>query len=302
MKRGLLAVLVVPFVAACGSAPTVVAARVTPDVGRGKTVTVKVQDRPFQLHVPSGYDPAAKVPLVILLHGFRANGAIQEAYFKLTAESDRHGFLYATPDGTKNRNGDRFWNATAACCDFERTGVDDSAYLHRLIEAVKSQYPVDPKRVYFVGHSNGAFMAYRMACEHSTEITAIVSLAGAADNDASRCTPERPVSILEIHGTSDRTIRYDGGANVGNPYPSVATTLAGWRRHNGCGDRADTSAPPMDLDGGLSGNDTTVTAYVTGCRNATRVELWSIKNGGHIPAFTPNFAPAVVAFLLARTA
>jgi membrane protein implicated in regulation of membrane protease activity len=57
--------------------------------------------------------------------------------------------------------------------------VDDSTYLHRLLDAVKSAYRVDPTRVYFVGHSNGGFMAYRMACEHATEITAIVSLAGA---------------------------------------------------------------------------------------------------------------------------
>jgi polyhydroxybutyrate depolymerase len=293
--------LVVPLLVACGSTPAVVAARITPVGGSGKTVTVKVKDRPFQLHVPRGYDPATKAPLVVLLHGFRASGLIQEAYFKLTAESDRRGFLYAVPDGTKNRNGDRFWNATDACCDFQRTGVDDSAYLHQLIEAVKSSYSVDAKRVYFVGHSNGAFMAYRMACEHSTEITAIVSLAGAADNDAARCRPDRPVSVLEIHGTGDRTIRYDGGANAGNPYPSVATTLAGWRRHNGCGDQADTSAPAIDLDASLTGAETTVTAYVTGCRNGTRVELWSIKDGAHIPAFNANFAPAVAGFLLART-
>jgi polyhydroxybutyrate depolymerase len=295
-KRWLFVALVLPILSACGSTPSAD----VPTGGPGTTVTVNLDDRPFQLHVPGGYDPVKKAPLVVLLHGFQSSAAIQEGYFKLTAESERRGFLYAMPDGTKNRQGERFWNATEACCDLERTGVDDSAYLHRLLNLVTSSYSVDTRRVYLVGHSNGGFMAYRMACEHATEITAMVSLAGAATNDASRCAPDRPVSVLQIHGTADRTILSEGGAGEGRPYPSVATTLALWRRHNGCGDQADTSATPIDLDSDLPGPETIVTTYLAGCRDATRVELWSIKDGGHVPALTADFAPAIIDFLLAR--
>jgi len=299
-KRRLIAVLVLPFLAACGSTQGGGIPTVPPDA-EGTTRTVDLDGRPFQLHVPGSYDPATKAALVVvLLHGYQASAAMQENYFKLTAESERRGFLYAMPDGTKDRQGKRFWNATEACCDFSRSGVDDSAYLHRLLDMVKSSYSVDPRRIYLVGHSNGGFMAYQMACEHATQITAIVSLAGAAANDAPPCAPARPVSILQIHGTADRTILFEGGANAGRPYPSVATTLALWRRHNGCGDQADTSAAPMDLDSHLPGLETTVTTYRAGCRDATRVELWSIKNGGHIPALTSDFASAIINFLFAR--
>lgn len=83
----------------------------------------------------------------------------------------------------------RFWNASDACCDFYHTGTDASGYLHQLLETVKSRYPVDPDRVYLIGHSNGAFIAYRMACEHAADVTAIVSLAGAAPDDPSWGTP-----------------------------------------------------------------------------------------------------------------
>jgi polyhydroxybutyrate depolymerase len=292
-KRGLLAVLVLACLAACGGDPEPPAT--------GKTVTVDLENRPFQLHVPKAYDAGTKMPLVVLLHGYTSDAAEAESYFKLTAESERRGFLYAMPDGTQDGRGERFWNATEACCDFYRTGIDDSGYLHRLLEKVKSSYSVDATRVYFVGHSNGAFMSYRMGCEHAAEITAIVSLAGAATNDPARCTPSRPVSVLEIHGTADSTIRYDGGANAGQPYPPVAATLAQWRQHDGCADQADTSNPPMDLESALPGPETTVTTYSAGCRNGTRVELWSIKDGGHVPAITATFAPAVIDFLLART-
>jgi polyhydroxybutyrate depolymerase len=266
------------------------------------TVTVELDKRPFQLHVPRSYDPANPAPLVVVLHGFRASAALQETYFKLTAESDRRGFLYAMPDGTPDREGRRFWNATDACCDFYRTEPDDSGYLRRLIDTVKRSYQVDASRVYIFGHSNGGFMAYRMACEHADQITAVVSLAGAATAQPSQCRPARPVSVLQIHGTEDRTIWYRGGSIVGDDYPSVATTLATWRRFNGCGDRADTSARPIDLDSSIAGRETSITTYATGCRGGVRVELWSIEGGAHVPPLTAAFAPAVIDFLYARRA
>lgn len=273
-------------------------ATAAPTGGPGQTVTVSLADRPFQLHIPASYQSGVKAPLVIVLHGYTASGAQQESYFKLTAESDRRGFLYAMPDGTKNSRGERFWNATPACCDFGRTGVDDSGYLAGLIDTVSAQYSVDPGRVYVTGHSNGGFMAYRMACEHADKITAIVSLAGAMNDDPTQCTPSRPVSVLEIHGTSDETIGYDGGANAGNSFPSVTTTLSDWRGYDGCADKADTSSKPLDLVTDLPGAETTVTAYR--CAKGSTVELWSVKDGKHVPSLSENFAPAVIDFLYAQ--
>jgi polyhydroxybutyrate depolymerase len=271
-------------------------------VAPGVTKTVNLDGRPFQLHVPATYRAATKAPLVVLLHGYQASAAQQEAYFQLTAESDRRGFLYAMPDGTADQAGKKFWNATDACCDFYRKGVDDSGYLSRLLDTVKSSYSVDATRVYLVGHSNGGFMAYRMACEHSTQITAIVSLAGAMTNDTAQCKPKRPVSVLQIHGTQDNTIAFEGGMNGAYPYPSADTTVASWRSLDSCADQADPPAEPLDLDRTLPGAETTVTTYSTGCRDATRVALWTIKGGGHGPALSANFAPSVMDFLYHQTA
>jgi polyhydroxybutyrate depolymerase len=263
-------------------------------------VTLDLDGRPFRLHVPSG--AADKAPLVVLLHGYTSNATEADDYFQLTAESDRRGFLYATPEGTANHEGNRFWNATPACCDFFESGVDDSGYLARLIDTVAAKHPVDPARVYFVGHSNGGFMALRMACDHADRVTAVVSLAGAATADPAQCKPARPVSVLQIHGTSDRTIAYEGSAIASRRYPSAEATVTMWRDLDGCAARADTSAAPVDLDATLTGPETAVTAWHEGCRDGTRAELWAIKDGSHIPAFTPTFATAVADFLLARVA
>jgi polyhydroxybutyrate depolymerase len=302
MRRWLASALILAFLAGCGSAgsgnasPSEAAAW-HPAIAPGSTGTIDLDGRPFQLHVPAGYDPARKAPLVVLLHGYESSADQQERYFKFTPESNRRGFLYAMPDGTSDRAGKRFWNATDACCDYDRSGVDDSTYLSRLLDTVASAYSVDPARVYLVGYSNGGFMAYQMACEHSMRITAVVSVAGAISNETSLCTPQRPVSVLEIHGTADATIKFGGGLNAGHRYPSVDTTLATWRHINGCSSQPDNTAPRLDLEPRLAGTETGVTTYSTGCQSSTRVELWYIEGGGHVPRLNANFAPAVIDFL-----
>jgi polyhydroxybutyrate depolymerase len=266
----------------------------------GSTVTVALGDRPFRLHVPASYAAGTGVPLVVVLHGYRSDAAEADRYFGLTAESDRRGFLYALPDGTRTARGQQFWNATDACCDFDRTGVDDAGYLRRLIEQVRSGYSVDAGRVYLIGHSNGGFMAYRMACEHADAVTAIVSLAGAVAQDAAGCAPSRPVGVLQVHGTADATIRFEGGRNGTAAYPSAAVGVERWRRLNGCPDRPAPATAPLDLDHAQPGAETTVTAYQAGCRDGGRVALWSIRDGSHVPALTPAFTPAVLEHLLAQ--
>ncbi len=80
---------------------------------------------------------------------------------------------------TKDSKGNEFWNATDACCNADGSTVDDSGYLSALLWDIRAQYNVDPNRVYVFGHGNGGFMAYRMACDHSLQVSGVASLGGA---------------------------------------------------------------------------------------------------------------------------
>ena len=257
-------------------------------------------DRPVTVHVPASYVPAVATPLVILLHGYGASGALQDLYFGMTAVSDARGFLYAAPDGTVDADGKRFWNATDACCDLHATNVDDSAYISSLIRQIQARYNVDPKRIFLVGHSNGAFMSHRMACDHADQIAAIASLAGAMFSDVTKCVPSAPVSVLQIHGTADDTIVFDGGQIGGHTYPGAKTTVSDWVTFDGCSSTADTSAPPLDLDTRLAGSETTVTKYAAGCKPGGHAELWTITGGSHLPSLSSTFSASVVDFLFAH--
>ncbi len=263
--------------------------------------------RPVSVHVPPSYEKGTPMPLVIMLHGYSASGSLEELYLQLTPLADSRGFLYAYPDGTVDSLGNRFWNATDACCDFENIPVDDSAYLSGLITQIAERYTVDPKRVFFVGHSNGAFMAYRMACDHGDQIAAIVSLEGAMWDDTAKCPAKTPVSTLEIHGTADTVIFYDGGTlsldsgvALGAPYPGAVTTVKDWVKFDGCGATADTSSPNLNLEATLPGAETTVTRYDQGCKPGGHAELWKVVGGSHLPNLTANFSPDVVDFLFAH--
>ena len=251
-------------------------------------------DRPVTVYVPKSYAAGKRAPLVILLHGSTATGALEDIYMNLKPQSEARGFLYAYPDGTENSKHQEFWNATEACCDEEHSGVDDSGYLARVIDDIAARFSVDEKRVYFVGHSNGGFMSYRMACDHADRVAAIGSLAGAMWSDVARCKPSTAVSVLEIHGTADDSVLYDGTAS----YPSAKTTAADWAAFDGCTSSTDAAAT-MDLVPGLAGAETTVTRWA-GCRGTSTVELWTIAAGNHYPAFNATFAASLIDFLYAH--
>jgi polyhydroxybutyrate depolymerase len=256
-------------------------------------------DRPVTLHVPPQYDGAAALPLVVLLHGYTANGPGEDSYLGITAEADKLGYFALSPDGTADPMGNRYWNATEACCDFYGSKVDDEGYLMGLVDEAKAKVNVDPKRIFFVGHSNGGFMAYRLACSHADVIAGVVVLAGEMRKDATGCKPSSPVSVLHLQGTADATILYKGGSLGVAPYPGAEETVGDWVGLDGCSPAADESAPPLDLDVSLPGAETTIKRW-GGCSNSSAVELWTLQNGAHIPLFNGSFAPAAVGWVLAH--
>lgn len=259
--------------------------------------------RPYEIYVPTSYDGTTPMPLVMLLHGYGASAVIQEAYFQVQGLAESRGFIYVRPDGTTNQVGKQFWNATPACCGFG-TGVDDSTYLMNVIDDISNEYNIDPRRVYVMGHSNGGFMSYRMACDHADRIAAIASLAGSTFVNPSDCSPSQSVSVLQVHGTADQTILYAGSAILGQEYPSAEKTVSIWATYDQCSAAGAKDSPPIDVDQSIAGPETKVEGF-TGCPTGIDVALWSVEGGGHIPAINTASTPyplteGIIDFLLAH--
>jgi polyhydroxybutyrate depolymerase len=285
----------VPPLAATQAAPPATAASATP-----LAELVVGGDRPVTVHLPASYDASRPAPLVILLHGYSGNGRGVDEFLHMAPATEARGYVLVYPDGTINRDGNRFWNATDACCDDYRVGVDDVAYLTGLITEIRATVAIDPKRIAFVGHSNGGFMAYRMACEQAGLVAAIVSVAGSTFADEADCAPSEPVSVAQVHGTADGVIRYEGGALSGIPYPGARMTAETWAAYNGCGEQSMPLGAKVDVDSTLSnGGDPaeTSTEEWSECRSGASVQLWTVPMGGHVPVISSSFGVAVMDFL-----
>jgi polyhydroxybutyrate depolymerase len=260
------------------------------DFGRGD-VLVKV---------PESYSASEAHPLIILLHGYTSSGRNQDSYFQVSDLADDYGFLFAAPDGVREPSGNesRFWNASDACCNFFGVEVDDSEYVRSIIDEMKQRYNVDENRVFLIGHSNGGFMSFRMAYEHSDAVAAIASLAGANHMDQ-REAPENPVHILQIHGTNDETIGYQGGDIMDNRYPSALQSVRRWATYNGCS-QDGMGRELRDLEASLPGHESGVLKFEVGCKPGGSAELWTIASGTHVPVLSDTFAAQVVEWLLAH--
>ena len=242
-------------------------------------------DRPAQAYIPSDYDPGTRYPLIVVLHGFGANGFIQSGYLGLLERVDSRQFVLVAPDGTLNQGGSRFWNATPACCAFdEGADIDDVGYIRGLIEEAAATYSIDPTRVGLFGHSNGGFMTLRMVREASELVTSAISLAGSTWEDAASCAPaNNPVNLMLLHGDADGTILYAGGSIAGNSYPGAVETSERFATQFGCDVANPAPRASLDVDGSIDGAETGVLAY-NGCALDVELELRTIVGGPHIPA------------------
>ena len=135
-------------------------------------------------------------------------------------------------------------------------------------------------KVTFVGHSNGGYMSYRLACEAPDKIDGIVVLAGAVYADEGDCVGTEPVSVVHIHGTDDESVGYES-----SPSHAGAEESAGrWATKAGC-DATPAVIGQRDYLGGVEGNETTASQW-SGCSAGTDIQLWSAEGGDH--TFFPN--------------
>lgn len=255
-----------------------VAAGVDPtgEVVHGELQTADGRTRTYRLYRPT--HRAADAPLLVALHGGLGNGdqfAATSGYERL---AEANGFVVVFPDGTPTAVGQRnlVWNGGGCCAAAVRNGVDDVGFLRTLIAKLGASEGIDPTRVLVTGHSNGAIMAFRLACEDADQVVAVAGQAGTLFVDS--CRPSRPVSALDLHGTADTNLPLAGGVGadslVGADFPPVRDGLATLAKAAGCtGPTPPTSRPTTQAD---------VRAEDWGpCPDGVDVELVTVEGATH---------------------
>ncbi|MBA2613475.1 MAG: T9SS type A sorting domain-containing protein [Bacteroidetes bacterium] len=222
--------------------------------------------RKFRLYVPNSYTGQA-VPLILNLHGYTSNSTQQKQYSNFMPIADTAKFLMVFPDG-KAPAGNQYWNAGFGGTE------NDVLFMSDLIDSLKLFYNIDLNSVYSCGMSNGGIMSYYLACNLPNRIAAIASVTGSMLNSWFSCAPIRPFPVMEIHGTADGTVPYNGDAT----FAHIDSVVKKWRIHNNCNTAPITfSIPNINT----SDNSTAVNYKYIGGTNGASVELFKVTGGSH---------------------
>jgi polyhydroxybutyrate depolymerase len=247
------------------------------------TLTFDGRERTYRLYVPSSL-PAGPAPLFIGLHGGTGWADQFAATNHIEGLAESNGFIVVHPDGVKvpgQRGG--VWNGGLCCAIAVRENVDDVGFVNALIVELAEKHEIDPKRIFAFGHSNGAIMSYRLACELGNRIAGIGVVAGTLGVES--CDPSQPVSVIHVHGSADQSILLEGGAGpnsiAGVDFPPPRAGFDTLAARDGCPD------PKESTEGDIA------TARREPCAADAAATFVTIATANHAwPGGTPIVTPS----------
>lgn len=223
-------------------------------------------NRDFIVVLPNSYTAGSSLPMVFNLHGYGSDASQQIFYSQMYKTVDSNGFIAVFPNGIGNA-----WNS-----GWSVTPVpDDVGFISAIIDTMTWLYNINLNRVYACGMSNGGFMSYKLACELSNRLAAVASVTGTINSlTALNCPAGVAVPVLQIHGTDDPLVPYNG---ITGAY-GVEETIDFWKARNGCTVAADTTAVP---DNNVNDSSTVQKIVYANCSSPHEVWLYKINGGGH---------------------
>jgi polyhydroxybutyrate depolymerase len=226
--------------------------------------------RRYRLHVPATYQADRPTPVVLIFHGHGGSAAGMEGT-GFSQLADRQNFLAVYPQGLpQGAGGPSFW-ADIGPIDF---GIDDVLFVSDLLTTLQKEFCVDAHRIYATGFSNGGGMTWFLACRLAGRIAAFAPVSGDHYAPPGGCQPGRPVSVLEINGTVDQLVPYNGVSIKEAPaWPeqSIPDLMQTWAARDGC-----TAGPVVFLQ-----DARTVGEQWTGCKGQTVVMHYRMVGEGH---------------------
>jgi polyhydroxybutyrate depolymerase len=235
----------VPMTAAAGAASD---CSLTPT---GGTITRTLDGRTYNLHVPQGLS-GARVPLLLVLHGFGSTASQVEQYSGWSGFAQDRGFIVAYPQA-------RPYEYSGAWDPYSPSSADVT-FARDVVADIAAQWCVDPARVHIDGWSNGAVMSQRVACDAADVFASASSYAGGTptlSGFGTPCRPTRPISVMLLAGQWDPV------------WFGLAQNTSEWRAVNGCSSTATRSTDQY------GSTDT----YA--CQSGTSVVTRTVNNTGH---------------------
>jgi poly(hydroxyalkanoate) depolymerase family esterase len=210
--------------------------------------------RPVSVYVPPDLDASVPAPLVVMLHGCTQTAESFSAGSLMNRTADRHGFVVAYPEQSRDDNPSCCWNWFST--SHQARGGGEPAYIAgaaSLVAEPAERWTIDSERVYVAGMSAGGAMAAVMAATYPDVFAGVAIHSGLAYGSA-RSLPSatqamraggpdpeaqgaaayaamgdaaRVVPALVIHGTADAIVDPVNGAHAARQWLATNRRVAG---------------------------------------------------------------------------
>ena len=246
------------------------------------------RNRRYIVHVPPQAREAKPLAVVLSFHGGGGTAKGQQEYAGTDPLADREGFIVVYPEGT-GRFPRRLhtWNAGSCCGYAHDRHVDDVGFVRALLDDLARRAPIDPRRIYATGLSNGGMMSYRLAAELGDRIAAIAPIAGGMVVDSIRSP--RPVPIMHIHSIDDPRALYKGGLGPPFPFtnarvmqPVMDSVIAHWVEFDRCPATPTVGETVHGRTGSPSADHTATPVRYAPCAGGSEFILWKLTGAGHV--------------------
>lgn len=159
------------------------------DAVKKETIKSQLKNRTYYIFVPDTVNKSVPAPLIVVLHGSGDSGQMPVKRWRDFARKE--GIIIVGPDALDRQ----MW----------RIPEDAPQFISEMVESLKTDHNIDPRRVYLFGHSGGAIVALYLALLESEYFAAAAIHAGAMrpeDADFIERT-KRKIPLSLFVGTKD---------------------------------------------------------------------------------------------------
>ena len=204
------------------------------------------------------------IPVIIDFHGGAGTAEGQYITSNFVEIADREGILVIYPQADVRAGS--VWNTLHSDEGNKVADVDDFGFIAAIIESLDSNPDIDTSRIYVSGYSNGAAMAYQIACHLNNDIAGFVVMSGLFPLEAEYpCAITHETAGIIINGTFDYERPMTGIEGYALPVREAASW---WAAQNG------SSQESVIQDGNIE-------RITYEAASGTQIQLFIVEGGGH---------------------
>lgn len=221
--------------------------------------------RMYRVYLPSSYSNLVPHALILNFHGYGGSAFSQEHDSGFDTIADANNAIVVYPEGSEDNHGMRGWNTGL----HPSITADDVLFVSDMLNQLQGNLCINQNQIFATGFSNGGGFVNMLACTLSNRIAAFAPVSGSYVTSFKNCNVDRPVSLMEIHGSADTVVPYQG--NTTDHEPPILSWATSWAKHDSCHQKPSISDTTKNM----------IKYSWTGCKNQATIINYKLLGGEH---------------------